>query len=56
MLCQAEYSNEGYFHIFNVDGDDFDAIREAESLAEDDDFVFNVFEITEDYEIIRTIL
>lgn len=56
MLCQAEYSNEGYFHVFNVVGDDFDATREAEELAEEGDFVFNVFEITEDYEIIRTIL
>lgn len=56
MLCQAEYSNEGYFHVFEVDGDDFAAIVEAESLAEEGDFVFNVFEITDNYEVIRTIL
>ena len=55
MLCQAEYSDEGYFRIFEVENE-WDALSEAESLAEEGDTVFNIFEVTEDYEIVRTIL
>lgn len=55
MLCQAEYFNEGYFNIFEAD-DDWSAIIEAESFAEESDFVLRVFEITEDCEEVRGIL
>ena len=55
MLRRADYSSDEYIQIFEAK-DDVDAIRQAEELAEDDDFLFNVFEISEDYEEIRTIL
>ena len=54
MLCRADYSNDDYFRVFEA-ADDSEAFFKAGQLARNDDIVFNVFEISEEYEEIRTI-
>lgn len=54
MKYQAEYADEN-FAIFEADSDN-EALDEAWSMEKEHGSLFNLFEIDEDYEEIRTIL
>ena len=51
---KAEYADEN-FEIFSYCDDDAEAIQEAKAYQQEHGILFNLFEVDEEYNVIRTI-
>lgn len=54
MIYRADYADEDQIAVFEADTDD-DAIQEALSYEKEYGTLFNVFEVDENYDVIRTV-
>ena len=53
-IYKAEYA-DGEMEVFSYCDNDKEAVKEAESYEEEHGTLFNLFEVNENYEIIRTV-
>jgi len=54
MKYKAEYADENFEMLFAEN--DREAFEEAQEYEKDHGTIFNIFEIDEDYDVVRTVL